>query len=596
MAVNATGPFRRTPETADEDIAQTITNIQAESWKTWPNEAGVSSLFALHSLNHLTNINPQFVGLQETNTPIPLKVTGHIPSWSAGALYRTGPGGSEIPTDTRGTHYITHWFDGFGQTHKFDIISSANPEHSASVRYSSCTQAKGLVEGIKKRGWRSSFSFAQKADPCVGIFAKMTATFRPLESNCSVVVERNLPGGLAKAQKGEAGHGTATDNVFLFTDSSSIQEVDAETLQPVKHESAKSLHPQLSGPLGCAHSQRDPKTGDLFNFNLAFGRKPVYRIFRVNAASGTTDILASITVPDAKPAYIHSLFLTENHVVLCIPSSHYGWGGMKIPWEGNIADAIEPFHKSKLMQWIVVDRKADKGIVARFNTPAGFFFHSINAFEEQTPEGVKINCDVVWYENMDIIKGFYYDVILDRQSATKKHWLDESGYKSCRQYLRRYCFSLPHEPQKKSFELPEGELLLDIPAPHVGELPTINPSYATKPYRYVYTAGSRGLSTLIDCIVKTDLQTKEALLWGAPKGHTPGEAVFVARPKSSDEEADRDEDDGVLLSVVLDGTAKKSYLLVLDARTMEEKGRAECEVAVGVGFHGEHAPEIRSSL
>lgn len=418
----------------------------------------------------------------------------------------------------------------------------------------------------------------------------MTATFRPLEANCNVVVERNLPATGSGMPKKEQGHLSGTGNVFIFADSSSIQELDPDTLELVKNEHVKSLHPQLSGPLGCAHSQRDPETGDLFNFNLAFGRKPVYRIYKVNAESGSTDILASLTLPEVKPAYIHSMFLTENHVVLCIPSSHYSWYGMKIPWQGNIAESIEPFDKAKLTQWVIVDRKTDKGIVARFTTPAGFFFHSVNAFEEITEKGVSINCDVVWYENMDIIKGFYYDVILDRHSAAKKHWVDEYGYKTCRQHLHRYRFDIPSKSRKQTTELSEGELVLDISAPHVGELPTINPSHATKPYRYVYTAGTRGLSTLIDSIIKTDLETKEALVWGAPRGHTPGEAVFVGNPEG------KAEDDGVLLSVVLDGTARRSYLLVLDARTMEEMGRAECEFAVGVGFHGVHAAEVGSSL
>jgi torulene dioxygenase len=49
-----------------------------------------------------------------------------------------------------------------------------------------------------------------------------------------------------------------------------------------------------------------------------------------------------------------------------------------------------------------------------------------------------------------------------------------------------------------------------------------------------------------------------------------------------------DEDDGVLLSVVLDGFDETSYLVCLDTRTMKELGRAECDWAVGIGTHGAH--------
>ena len=91
---------------------------------------------------------------------------------------------------------------------------------------------------------------------------------------------------------------------------------------------------------------------------------------------------------------------------------------------------------------------------------------------------------------------------------------------------------------------------------------------------------------------------------------SPGEPIFIPRPtpsSSSEEEGrdgpegkaegyeggkdgdgDGDEDDGVCLSVVLDGTWGRSYLLVLDARSFEEVGRAEMEVVVPFGFHGAH--------
>jgi len=65
------------------------------------------------------------------------------------------------------------------------------------------------------------------------------------------------------------------------------------------------------------------------------------------------------------------------------------------------------------------------------------------------------------------------------------------------------------------------------------------------------------------------------------KGHVFGEPVFVGRP-----ERDR-EDDGVVLSVVFDSSANRSFLLVLDATSFEEQGRAEAPHHVPFGFHGQ---------
>jgi torulene dioxygenase len=88
-----------------------------------------------------------------------------------------------------------------------------------------------------------------------------------------------------------------------------------------------------------------------------------------------------------------------------------------------------------------------------------------------------------------------------------------------------------------------------------------------------------GLSTFADGLVKYDAETHTTLRW-SQQGQTPGEPIFVADPSSTEE------DGGALLSVVLDGPNGKSYLLVLDAKTMKEIGRAHVDGVVGFGFHG----------
>jgi carotenoid cleavage dioxygenase-like enzyme len=55
----------------------------------------------------------------------------------------------------------------------------------------------------------------------------------------------------------------------------------------------------------------------------------------------------------------------------------------------------------------------------------------------------------------------------------------------------------------------------------------------------------------------------------------------VARPRSEEE------DDGVLLSVVLDAERDASFLLVLDAASLEELARAAVPHHIPFGFHGQ---------
>lgn len=494
---------------------------------------------------------------------------------------------SAVENTSRGTYLVSHWFDGFAHTHKFDIIAPSVQGGMTTVTYSSRRQSDELVESIKKKGWRAGVTFAQRSDPCVGIFAKAMSVFAPASQiNINVAVHRNLSGLASKAPAG-SGHRTGSNNIFLTTDQDILQDIHPDTLEPLGSARQSYLHPELKGLLSCAHAQRDRETGDMFNFNLQMGQSTTYRVFRVNASTGTTDILATILEPGIHPAYIHSFFLTENFVILCIPSTHFGWSGAKIPWHRNVLDAIKPFDKSYLCKWLVIDRRHAKGVIARFSTPAGFFFHSVNAFEENVwdEDSVKqtdIYLDYINFGTSDIIKSFYYDIILDRQDSARKHWI-RAEHEDLNPRFVRQRFRIPLHKQVSKDAV--AEEILSIPNPHAGELPSINPAFAYKPYRYFYSICNRGLSTIADSLVKTDLVTRNALIWCGPQGHSPGEPIFVARPDATEE------DDGIILSVVLDGSAQKSYMLCLDAQTMTEVGRAEADFPIAIGLHGTHAPD-----
>jgi carotenoid cleavage dioxygenase-like enzyme len=81
-------------------------------------------------------------------------------------------------------------------------------------------------------------------------------------------------------------------------------------------------------------------------------------------------------------------------------------------------------------------------------------------------------------------------------------------------------------------------------------------------------------------LVKIDVETGSSQTWDENETY-PGEPVFVPDPDGSDE------DDGVVLSVVLDPEAKRSFLLVLDAKSFTERARAEVPHPIPFGFHGQ---------
>ena len=101
-------------------------------------------------------------------------------------------------------------------------------------------------------------------------------------------------------------------------------------------------------------------------------------------------------------------------------------------------------------------------------------------------------------------------------------------------------------------------------------------------YRYVYAASinPQQRQGFYNQIVKVDIHSGNDLNWYEADCY-PGEPVFVAAPEA------KAEDDGVVLSVVLDAARGCSFLLVLDAQTFHEQARAEIPQAILFGYHGE---------
>ncbi|KAJ6611953.1 carotenoid cleavage dioxygenase 1 [Mycena sp. CBHHK59/15] len=530
-------------------------------YKDWPNDAG-------------------FNAETEQRTPIPLPITGTIPAYAAGTLFRTGPGSHKLTTKD-GEFACSHWFDGFAHLYRFELI--VTPAGDCKVVYSSRRQVDKLIERVRKTGRLDGITFGQKRDPCDTFFQKIKSTFEPSLGrepglmNVGVSISANVA-GIPSSMTDKST--VKTGNLVSFTDASIMKTHDPETLAPLGVTDQTMLHRSLSGPLSSAHPEFDPQTGDVYNYNLAFGPTPTYRIFCTSAATGKTSILATLSGKDAKVAYIHSFFITENFLVLCIWPAHFAAGGAKVLWTRNLLDALADFDPSAKTKWIIIDRRHSNGVVAKFESHAMFAFHTVNAYEEVGKDGrVDIVCDLVQHRTVDILKRFYYESMVSTSPGAAKGRL---GMADGMDGMARYKLSgIPSGGKPVTKEMGKAEEIFIMSPTLSGELPTINPAYTTKKHHYVYGLCDRRQSSFLDGIVKMDMETQTSVLW-SKKGHTPGEPIFVADPEKAGE------DDGVVLSAVLDGETGHSYLLVLDAKSWVEVGRAEVPVAVGFGFHGAH--------
>jgi carotenoid cleavage dioxygenase-like enzyme len=180
-----------------------------------------------------------------------------------------------------------------------------------------------------------------------------------------------------------------------------------------------------------------------------------------------------------------------------------------------------------------------------------FTFHHVNAFEADG----SLVVDLCAYEDPSIIDALY----LDRVRA-------DGALPPAR--ARRYTIDLDGGGVDER-DLWDGNF----------ELPRI--AYRThngRPYRFAYGVG--GEATWIDRVVKLDVEAGTATHWESA-GCYPSEPVFVPAPDAAGE------DEGVLLSVVLDAARGTSFLLVLDAGDLSELARAAVPHHVPFSFHGQ---------
>ncbi len=362
-------------------------------------------------------------------------------------------------------------------------------------------------------------------DPCRSLFARVGAMFSPKLTDNANV---NL------TKLGE--------RFISMTETPIPVEFDAGTL------AAAGVPYKPPGQLSTAHPHMDRATKGMLNYAAKLGPRTSYRFFLLRPGSSRPEVIATKSVRE--PAYMHSFGLTERWLVLAefpfvVNPPSLAFSGRpyieNYRWKPELGTRFHLFDR----------RNGDS--IGPFETEARFGFHHVNSYED----GREVVVDICTFPDAGIVEDLY----LDRLRA---------GKPVAPASLERFRIS----PDPGTVEV---ERLVDESI----ELPRINYGRCNeRPYRYTWGVGSRG--AWIDGIVKADVVERRSIEW-AEDGCFPGEPVFVATPGAEDE------DDGVLLSVVLDSRKGNSFLLVLDARSLDEVARAEVPHHIPFGFHGQFA-------
>jgi beta,beta-carotene 9',10'-dioxygenase len=397
------------------------------------------------------------------------------------------------------------------------------------VRYSNRFLRSQAYNEAEAKGALCRREFA--TDPCWNLFQRVFTWFSPkfTDNGCVNV-----------AEWGEA--------AVALTEIRMPVAFDRETLATL---GVREYDRRIPGPVTTAHPHFDAARDCYYNCLLDFGWRSQYRLFRIDRETGGQTVVA--TIPVDRPAYLHSFGMTEHHLVLV--EFPLVVNPLKLLLSGKPFICNYRWQPERGVRFHVVAKDSGK-VVRTARGPAMFAFHHVNAFEQDG----EIVVDMVTHPTSEVIDELYLDRL---RAPNPVHAMGS---------LRRYRIG--------SSEVVADQVLSEV----MVELPRFDyQRRAGRPYRYVYAISHRSPDNFVDSLVKVDLEGRTHVRW-REEGCYPGEPVFVAAPDGASE------DDGVVLSVVLDARRGLSFLLVLDAREFTELARAEAPHHIPFGFHGSYFP------
>lgn len=495
----------------------------------------------------------------EIHDPRECKISGEIPKWLNGVLYRSGPGQFSVKDEKTGIEkQFSHWFDGLQRIHRFEINGSAQ-KALYSCRGNAQEAGKMFVEQPN-----AMIYWGDQEDPCQSKFGRFFQMFKlavgqaNMPANVNVVPTVRFPG--------------KPDDLVITTDFNILDVLDKKTLKSKGVIKYTDINPALTGGNAASHHCIDPDTGEYYDYLQEMGPSQDFTpiLFSKDAPQGK----ALAKIRGAPLSYLHSFSLTKKYVVYVFQPWQLPTGLM-VPIKGRLSTAYKWYPDQSTLFYVY--ERASGEHVATYTSKAFFFFHSINAYDSEDD----IVIDLCGYDSPQVNTDMHLKNL-------KQAEFDFAPSSLHRFKLRQVSQAMEQSKSSKKPSEKPAEMEV-IPLSYGWDLPRVHPNRLTKPYQYFYaSAHPHGRRTgLFDRIIKVDAQavkpgSEEGVAYWKPEaGGAPAEPVFVPAPGG------KAEDDGVLLTAVLDPTKKESYLAIIDARSMKEISRAWLGTVMAYNFHGE---------
>lgn len=310
--------------------------------------------------------------------------------------------------------------------------------------------------------------------------------------------------------------------LFALYEAGLPTEINSATLQTVGET---AFNGAIKGYFS-AHFHEVPARKAFYNFSIQRGRKHTLHVYEL-PKGGHIRRLASLPLPK-NSAMLHDFIATEKHLVFFIPP--VGISVLPVVLGLKAPSATMQWHPEEGTTVLIVPIDAPHRYQS-FKVDAFFQYHFMNAYEQ----GDEIIVDFVR--------------VMDFESAFRQHGVQKRSDsfptegRLYRAYVQPLAQTVRLEPR---WDQPCG-------------FPQVAPIVQGRRHRYGYVLASREGEPQTR-IAKIDYDKGSSVSFVLAPNQFPSEAVFVPRPRTSEE------DDGYLLSLVYDANTDRSYLAVFDAQ------------------------------
>lgn len=497
----------------------------------------------------------------ETVEPVQGEITGCVPSWLKGTLYRVGPGIIQV-----GDSCYNHPFDMLSVVQKYTV--GPNPED--------VTYRNKIIDSKYRDQAQLGGPITVQTDPFRTKLQRFTSMFHNRRRSS---LTKNGLGGLLGGSGTPGGSGicdNCIDNIcffghdmYIMSDIPHMLKIQPESMETLGQVDLEEILPIK---VASAHPQID-EDGTVWNIGTNFDAKTGYSYVILKFEKSNPEWSGTMTLENGKvlaeipsrhkhaPSYFHSFGITRDFVIFIEQplfvqdENRNGCGGES----GSLHNSLK-WRKTEMVYFYLMLKSTGEILPVVYSSEPFFFFHVINAFQ---PDDKYVFLDIVAYKDADIISDLKFSHIertdhVPTATPIRVKLPLHASMSNCKVVVR------------KELLVPDTTL----------EFPRINYKFMGLPNRYFYALGNEYLHP--NRILKVDTTCGDITSWKDP-GHFVSEPVFVARPNSTNE------DDGVLLFTLLSASALCTVqLVILDASDFTEVARISFRAngTVPEGFHG----------